>query len=136
MFVPWVQVMTRFEHALYADPDADLGSIWWQLVERYQRIAPPPADRPHDWATKLHVALAPVYYQNYLLGEVCASQLEGAIERETGDVSPAAAPGSAGAFLRDRFMRPGASAALGRAHRARDRGAAQRRALRAELTGG
>jgi peptidyl-dipeptidase A len=108
VFVPWVQVMTRFERAMYADPDADLGSIWWQLVQRHQGITPPPGERPHDFATKLHVALAPVYYQNYLLGEVCASQLEWALERETGDISPAAAPEQAGAFLRDRFMSPGA----------------------------
>ena len=38
VFVPWVQVMTRFERALYADPDADLGRTWWELVERYQRV--------------------------------------------------------------------------------------------------
>ena len=41
VFVPWVQVMTRFERELYRDPDQDLGAVWWQLVERYQRIAPP-----------------------------------------------------------------------------------------------
>ena len=41
VFVPWVQVMTRFERELYRDPDQDLGAVWWQLVERYQRVAPP-----------------------------------------------------------------------------------------------
>jgi peptidyl-dipeptidase A len=109
VFVPWVQVMTRFERELYRDPDQDLGSVWWRLVERYQRVTPPPGERPHDWACKLHVALAPVYYQNYLLGEVTASQLTAALARETGSASPAAAPEAAGAFLRERFMRPGAS---------------------------
>jgi peptidyl-dipeptidase A len=109
VFVPWVQVMTRFERELYRDPDQDLGSVWWRLVERYQRVAAPPGERPHDWACKLHVALAPVYYQNYLLGEVTASQLTAALARETGSASPAAAPEAAGAFLRERFMRPGSS---------------------------
>jgi peptidyl-dipeptidase A len=106
---PWVQVMTRFERELYADPDADLGTIWWDLVERHQLVKRPDGDRPDDWATKIHIALAPVYYQNYLLGEITASQLEWALERETGSPSPAARPGEAGAFLRDRYMRFGAS---------------------------
>ncbi len=109
VFVPWVQVMTRFERELYRDPDQDLGAVWWQLVERYQRIAPPAGPRPDDWACKLHVALAPVYYQNYLLGEITASQLSYALARETGAPSPAVEPAAAGEFLRERFMRPGSS---------------------------
>jgi peptidyl-dipeptidase A len=109
VFVPWVQVVTRFEHALYSDPDADLGRTWWELVERYQRVAPPDGERPHDWASKQHVALSPVYYQNYLLGQVTASQLEWALARETGSHSPAGEPEDAGRLLRERFMRPGAS---------------------------
>ena len=107
---PWVQVMTRFERELYADPDADLGTIWWDLVERHQLVAP--ARRRPARTTgrrKIHIALAPVYYQNYLLGEITASQLEWALERETGSPSPAARPAEAGPFLRDRFMRFGAS---------------------------
>ena len=109
IFAPWVQVMTRFERELYRDPDQDLGALWWQLFERYQRIAPPPGARPDDWACKIHVALAPVYYHNYLLGEVTASQLNWALARETGSSSPAVEPAAAGEFLRERFMRPGSS---------------------------
>jgi peptidyl-dipeptidase A len=109
VFVPWVQVMTRFERALYADPDADLGTLWWELVERVQRIPRPPGDRRNDWATKLHLALAPVYYHNYLLGEMTAAQLEWALERETGSPSPAASPQVAGPLIAERFLRPGRS---------------------------
>jgi peptidyl-dipeptidase A len=109
IFAAWVQVMTRFERELYRDPDQDLGALWWQLVERHQRVAPPPGARPDDWACKLHVALAPVYYHNYLLGEITASQLNWALARETGSPSPATDPAAAGEFLRERFMRPGAS---------------------------
>jgi peptidyl-dipeptidase A len=109
VFAPWVQVMTRFERELYRDPDQDLGALWWQLAERYQRIAPPPGERPDDWACKIHMGTAPVYYQNYLLGEITASQLNWALARETGAPSPAVEPAAAGAFLRERFMRPGAS---------------------------
>jgi peptidyl-dipeptidase A len=109
IFAPWVQVMTRFERELYRDPDQDLGALWWQLAERYQRLAPPPGSRADDWACKIHVALAPVYYHNYLLGEVTASQLNYALARETGSPSPAVEPAAAGEFLRERFMRPGSS---------------------------
>ena len=68
-----------------------------------------PGPRPDDWACKIHVALAPVYYHNYLLGEITASQLDWALARETGAASPAVDPAAAGEFLRERFMRPGAS---------------------------
>ena len=109
VFAPWVQVMTRFERELYRDPDQDLGAVWWRLVERYQRVTPPAGPRPDDWACKIHIALAPVYYHNYLLGEVTASQLSAALARETGASSPAVEPAAAGEFLRERFMRPGSS---------------------------
>lgn len=106
----WVPVMTRFEAELYREPTRDaatLGRIWWDLVERCQQLRRPPGDRPTDWATKIHVALAPVYYQNYLLGELTASQLEHAMLRDTG--APLTGNRAAGSWLRDRWFRPGAS---------------------------
>jgi peptidyl-dipeptidase A len=109
VFASWVQVMTRFERELYRDPDQDLGALWWRLVARHQRIALPAGSRPDDWACKIHVALAPVYYHNYLLGEITASQLNWALARETGSASPAVDPAAAGEFLRGHFMRPGSS---------------------------
>lgn len=76
LFVRWVLVMLHFERALYADPDrADLNALWWELVERYQNVTPPAERNEPDWATKYHIALAPVYYHNYILGELTASQL-------------------------------------------------------------
>jgi peptidyl-dipeptidase A len=68
--------MVFFERALYADPDQDLNTLWWDLVERFQRVPRPEGRNAPDWACKLHVALAPVYYQNYLLGDLMASQLD------------------------------------------------------------
>ena len=35
---------------------------------------PPDRNEP-DWASKIHIALFPCYYHNYLLGELLASQL-------------------------------------------------------------
>ena len=75
MFARWVQVMVRFERALYADPERDLDRLWWDLVERYQRVKRPEGRRAPDWAAKIHLATAPVYYHAYLMGECTASQL-------------------------------------------------------------
>lgn len=80
IFVRWVLVMTTFERALYADPDRkDLNKLWWDLRREHQLVrAPEGRDKP-DWAAKIHIATAPVYYHNYLLGELTASQLRARI---------------------------------------------------------
>jgi peptidyl-dipeptidase A len=74
-FSRWAQVMYRFEKALYADPDMDLNTLWWNLVEKYQMIQRPADRNQPDWASKIHIATSPCYYHNYLLGELLASQL-------------------------------------------------------------
>lgn len=80
VFARWCQVMVRFERALYADPDDDLNRVWWDLVEQYQAV-PRPGDRNEpDWAAKIHIVSAPVYYHNYMLGELFASQLDHTIQ--------------------------------------------------------
>lgn len=75
VFARWVEVMTHFEQALYANPDQDLNKLWWALVEKYQFIKKPEGRNSPDWAAKIHFTSAPVYYHNYLLGELFASQL-------------------------------------------------------------
>lgn len=110
----WMLVMTHFERALYEDPEQDLNGLWWDLVERFQLIRRPPGRDAPDWAAKIHLSVSPAYYQNYLLGELAASQLQACILEEVlgaGDdrdrryvTSPAV-----GAYLRDRLYRPGAS---------------------------
>ena len=72
----WELVMIHMERALYADPDADLNRLWWDLVERFQRVRRPDGRDAPDWAAKIHFTVAPVYYHNYLLGELLASQLQ------------------------------------------------------------
>lgn len=76
VFSRWSQVMFRFEKAMYENPDQDLDQLWWDLVERYQMIRRPKDRKASDWASKIHVALYPAYYHNYLLGQLLASQLE------------------------------------------------------------
>jgi peptidyl-dipeptidase A len=75
LFARWAMVMYHFEKQLYADPDQDLNSLWWDLVEKYQLIKRPPGSPDAGWASKLHFTTAPCYYHNYMLGELLASQL-------------------------------------------------------------
>ncbi|MEJ2634313.1 MAG: M2 family metallopeptidase [Calditrichia bacterium] len=75
VFSRWAQVMYRFEKNMYENPDQDLNKLWWDLVEKYQMIKRPENRDFPDWAAKIHVALYPAYYHNYLMGELLASQL-------------------------------------------------------------
>jgi peptidyl-dipeptidase A len=108
VFVRWVLVMTRFERAMYADPERDLDALWWDLVERFQGVRRPDGRRAPDWAAKIHVALAPVYYHSYLMGECTASQLARHLRTKVEGGNLVGNP-SAGAFLRDRFFAPGST---------------------------
>lgn len=74
IFSRWCQVMFRFEQELYKNPDQDLNNLWWRLAEKYQYIKHPEGRNEPDWAAKIHFTLAPVYYHNYMLGELLASQ--------------------------------------------------------------
>jgi peptidyl-dipeptidase A len=81
VFIRWALVMFHFERALYADPDReDLNKVWWDLVERLQLVRRPPGRDEPDWAAKIHVAVAPVYYHNYVLGHLTAAQLRRYLE--------------------------------------------------------
>ena len=75
IFVRWATVMYDFEKQLYADPDQDLNSLWWQMVEKYQFVKGPQGRDEPDWAAKIHFSVAPCYYHNYVLGELLASQI-------------------------------------------------------------
>lgn len=108
IFSRWVLVMTHFEIALYENPQQNLNALWWSLVEKYQKIRRPLGrERKCDWASKYHIGLAPVYYYSYLLGEMLASALEEAIERETG--SRELTHKKAGQFLQEKLFHPGNS---------------------------
>ena len=92
IFSRWCQVMYRFEKSMYADPTQDLNRLWWDLVEEYQGVRRPTDRSAPDFASKIHVISAPVYYHNYLLGQLFASQLHETITREVlGGGEPATA---------------------------------------------
>lgn len=107
IFVRWCLVMTHFERDLYRDPDReDLDSLWWDYVERFQLLRRPDGRTAPDWAAKLHLALAPVYYHNYMIGEMIASQIQRRLDVVAGGLVNRPA---AGAYLRDTMFRPGAT---------------------------
>jgi peptidyl-dipeptidase A len=116
VFTRWVLVMTHFERGLYEDPERDLNGLWWHQVERFQGLDGASRKACPDWAAKTHLALAPVYYQNYLLGEMTASQFLGAMVREArkaggpaiGQVSLVDNP-VVGKFLVEQVFRHGAT---------------------------
>jgi peptidyl-dipeptidase A len=106
VFTRWVLVMNAFERALYADPERDLDTVWWDLVRRYQLVTPPDGRAAPDWAAKIHIAVAPVYYHTYLYGSIVASQLRAALGKETGGIVDRP---EAGTLLRERLYAPGES---------------------------
>jgi peptidyl-dipeptidase A len=112
VFSRWCQVMLRFEKAMYENPDQDLNKLWWDIVEKYQGMKRPAGRNAPDYGSKIHIIVAPVYYHNYMMGELFASQVHHAICR---DVYKGADPESVvyvgnkevGAFMRAKVFDPG-----------------------------
>lgn len=111
VFARWCQAFLRFERWLYLDPDSDLEGAWWDLVERFQEVRRPDGRSAPDWATKIHIVAAPVYYPNYVLGEVFAAQLERELLRALGVARVGGIVGrsDAGAWLNERLFANGAA---------------------------
>src|SRR5262249_15748108 len=99
---------------MYENPDQDLNKLWWDLVEKYQGLRRPPGRNAPDYASKIHVVNTPVYYHNYQMGQLFASQVHHAIARE---VYHGADPQSViyvdnkgvGEFMKKRVFAPGRS---------------------------
>jgi peptidyl-dipeptidase A len=112
VFTRWAQVMIHFERALYRDPDQDLDTLWWELVERFQSVRRPDGRAFPDWAAKSHVVSAPVYYHNYLLGELLASQISNCVRVHVppsgGETRAIFADPAAGRYLKEVVFEPGA----------------------------
>ncbi len=106
VFSRWVLVMTYFERELYRNPTQDLNKLWWDLVTKYQKIqAPVGRDGKSDWAAKVHISMAPVYYYSYLFGEMFASSLQEALKQET--KSAGLFNSTNGQYLRQKLFAPG-----------------------------
>ncbi|NOY23903.1 MAG: M2 family metallopeptidase [Acidobacteria bacterium] len=114
-FSRWCQVMMRFEKALYENPDKGVdyfNTLWWQLKEKYQLLRKPAGRNNPDWAAKIHISAYPVYYQNYMLGELLASQFQSYIADhilKTDNIRQTFLGGNPaiGVFLKEKVFAPG-----------------------------
>lgn len=107
IFLRWALTLIRFERELYRNPAQDLASLWWKFVSRIQMITPPVDTSRPDWASKIHLAVAPVYYQNYVLGELMASQVLAHIEHKVAPGGDIFTP-HVGDYLVQSVFKPGA----------------------------
>jgi len=108
IFLRWAITLVRFEHELYRDPEQNLNRLWWDYVERFQNITPPPDRDLPDWASKSHLSTSPAYYQNYVLGELMASQVLHFIHKNVVKKTSYVGNSTVGQFLVDRIFKPGA----------------------------
>ncbi len=103
----WVIAFVFFEKELYRDPDGDLNNLWYDTVHELQYVNVPKVRREYpDWAAKIHFGSSPVYYHNYLLGEMTASQFEHYIRKNIGD---SLIDKRAGEFFVENIFKPGSS---------------------------
>jgi len=114
IFARWATVMYNFEKQLYTNPDQDLNSLWWDMVEKYQLLKRPDGPADAGWASKLHFTVAPCYYHNYMLGELFASQVHHYLVRnvlglQSDEGVSYVNQKKAGEFLREKVFAPGAS---------------------------
>jgi peptidyl-dipeptidase A len=108
VFTRWALVMFNFEREFYADPErGDLNRLWWDLVEKLQMVNRPPGRDEPDWAAKIHVAVAPVYYHNYVLGHLIAAQLRHHLETRVTGGEPFFTSEVAGRYLQEALFGPG-----------------------------
>lgn len=112
IFARWTMVMLNFEKSLYENPDQDLNTLWWDYKERFQMLTRPSDRDLPDWAAKPHFTIAPVYYHNYMLGELFAAQLRNTLAKLAGHEGPTAELSfngrkEFGDFLKQKVFKPG-----------------------------
>ena len=102
VFTRWAMLVTRFEQGMYADPEQDLSALWWKLAGKLQGLRRPEGHDLPDWASKVHIPCYPAYYQNYIYGELLASQFRDCIT-EGDDGSNAILKPAVGHFFKEIF---------------------------------
>lgn len=112
VFSRWAQVMVRFEHGMYSNPDQDLGKLWWGLKQKYQLLNPPDDPSRPDYGAKNHIVAAPVYYHSYMMGDLFAAQLQEHLARRVLNVPDPMATSFLGhtevaAVMREKVFAPG-----------------------------
>jgi peptidyl-dipeptidase A len=113
VFCRWALVMYYFEKNMYENPDQDLNKLWWNLVEKYQKLKRPPDRNKPDWAAKAHIITLPCTYHNYLLGELFSAQLityinEKVVQKDANGQPQIVNNPAVGDFLKEKIFRFGA----------------------------
>ena len=108
IFLRWAITLVRFERELYRDSRQNLNRLWWECVEKVQKVTPPPNRDSADWASKMHLATSPAYYQNYVLGELMASQLLRFIHTDVVRSDSYVGNPEVGRYLVEKIFQPGA----------------------------
>ena len=114
VFSRWTQVMLHFERGMYDDPEQDLNALWWNLKEKYQLLTRPDGRDEPDYAAKIHTVIAPVYYHNYMMGSLFASQVHRAMVTDIlgveADLRASHYSGNRafGQWMSERIFKPGA----------------------------
>ncbi len=111
IFSRWCQVMLRFEKGMYENPKQDLNKLWWELVEQYQQVKKPKGRNAPDYASKIHICSAPVYYHNYMMGQLFASQVHHALAKDVFNADPKTTiyigEKKVGEFMKKKVFEPG-----------------------------
>jgi peptidyl-dipeptidase A len=111
IFSRWCQVMLRFEKAMYENPKQDLNALWWDLVEKYQHVKRPKGRNAPDYGSKIHICSAPVYYHNYMMGQLFASQVHHALSKDVFNADPKTTiyigEKKVGEFMKKKVFEPG-----------------------------
>ena len=108
IFLRWAITLIRFERELYRNPGRDLNRLWWEYVRQFQKVTPPEGRDRADWASKIHLATSPVYYQNYVLGELVASQILRCIHEQVVKSESYVGNPEVGEYLKEKIFKPGA----------------------------
>lgn len=112
IFTRWTLVMLHFEKALYENPSMSaeaLNTLWWDMVEKYQKLNRPKGRNASDWAAKPHFTIAPVYYHNYMMGELYAAQLRSALSKNVekqDDAGKIKFNKELGAYMKEKVFEP------------------------------
>ncbi|QEL14313.1 M2 family metallopeptidase [Limnoglobus roseus] len=111
IFSRWCQVMLRFEKAMYENPNQDLNKLWWDSVEKYQGLTRPEGRNAPDYGSKIHICSAPVYYHNYMMGQLFASQVHHALSKDVYNADPKTVlyigDPKVGEFMKKKVFEPG-----------------------------
>lgn len=101
----WTMTVVKFERELYRNPEGPLNEIWWREVEAGTGMTRPDNWNYPYWAAIAHLTTLPVYYYNYLFGEIASAQLRQSLDAQWGCWFG----GESLAHIRDTIYRPGAS---------------------------